>query len=45
MNPDQIKQYVQMLVLDGRYSIEWRHIEQRGHRVEEYEIKTVLFAW
>ncbi len=42
MNPDQIKQYVQMLVLDGRYSIEWRHIRQRGHRVEEYEIKTVL---
>lgn len=42
MNPDQIKQYVQMLVLDGRYSIEWRHIKQRGHYVEEYEIKTVL---
>ena len=42
MNPDQIKQYVQMLVMDGRYSIEWRHIKQRGHRVEEYEIKTVL---
>ena len=42
MNPDQIKQYVQMLVLDGRYSIEWRHIKQRGHHIEEYEIKTVL---
>jgi len=42
MNPDQIKQYVRMLVLDGKYSIEWQHIKQHGHHVEEYEIKTVL---
>lgn len=42
MNTDQIKQHVQRLVQGGRYFIKWQHIKQRGHRVEEYEIKTVL---
>ncbi len=42
MNTDQIKQHVRRLVQDGGYFIKWQHIKQRGHCVEEYEIKTVL---
>ena len=37
-----LKQCVRKLVLDDKYFIAWQHIKQRGHRIEEYEIKTVL---
>lgn len=31
-----------MLVLEGKYRILWKHIEEKGHEISEFEIKMTL---
>ena len=31
-----------MLVLEGRYRILWKHIQERGHEISEFEIKMII---
>ncbi|MEW6069672.1 MAG: hypothetical protein AB1485_03565 [Candidatus Thermoplasmatota archaeon] len=38
----EIRQKAIALVLEGRYRILWKHIEERGHEISEFEIKMTI---
>ncbi len=42
MDISQIRAKAIMLVLEGKYHILWRHIQERGHEVSEFEIKITI---
>lgn len=43
MNISGIREKAIALVLNGKYRILWKHIEEKGHEISEFEIKmTVL---
>lgn len=42
MDISEIRAKAIALVLEGKYSVLWKHIRERGHEISEFEIRIII---